>query len=399
MLVIGLMSGTSMDGIDAAIVDLQHQGEELHLHLVDFTMHPYQSDLRSALDELLPPKTGSTQAVCEMGVRIGQAFAQAVHAVCAKAQLSLDQIDVIASHGQTIYHQVAPDHVRSTLQIGTAAEIAEATGRTVVADFRPGDIAAQGQGAPLVPYLDQLLFRHPTRNRALQNIGGIGNVSYVPRSGEIVAFDTGPGNVLIDEAIKLLSYGRLNYDHNGELAAKGQIHEELLSEWLEHPFFTLEPPRSTGRELFGAYEARQYITQCHARDLSVEDTIATLTAFTAESIADSYKRYCGPIDEIIVSGGGSRNATLVKMIANAMPHCQVSVVDQYDLNSDAKEAVAFAVMGYATLHGWPNNVPGATGASRPVVLGNITPGHNYRQLLQQVLASSAEPIQRIINHA
>jgi anhydro-N-acetylmuramic acid kinase len=348
---------------------------------------------------------------------------------------------LIASHGQTVYHQVAASAERSTLQLGTPAVIAERTGRTVAADFRPGDIAAGGQGAPLVPYLDTLLFRHPQRARAVQNIGGMGNVTYLPPdndrrpttddrgsnqidhspsevgsplsavrslsssnspssighrpSSSIVAFDTGPGNVLIDEVVRLLTDGRLAYDHDGRIAAGGRIDEELLASWLEHPFFQQPPPRSTGRELFGSAEARDYIDQARGRGLATPDIVASLTALTAWSIADSYQRYCGRVDEVLLSGGGARNPTLVRMLQIALPGATVRPVDDLRLDVDAKEAIAFAVAGYATLHGWPNNVPAATGAAHPVVLGSLTPGANYRELLQGVVAAPAQPAQRI----
>jgi anhydro-N-acetylmuramic acid kinase len=285
-----------------------------------------------------------------------------------------------------------------------------------------------------------LLFRHPQHARAVQNIGGIGNITYLPPSDErrtttddrrsnqgdrspidssspssivrrpsssdspssfvgghssVVAFDTGPGNVLIDEAVRLLTDGRLAYDHNGQIAAGGRIDEELLASWLEHPFFQQPPPRSTGRELFGSAEASAYVAQAQASGLATADILATLTALTAWSIADSYRRYCGRVDEVLLSGGGARNATLARMIQAALPEATVRTVDDLLLDADAKEAIAFAVAGYATLHGWPNNLPAATGAAHPVVLGSLTPGANYRDLLRGVVAAPADPPQRI----
>jgi anhydro-N-acetylmuramic acid kinase len=217
----------------------------------------------------------------------------------------------------------------------------------------------------------------------------------VSRSASVVAFDTGPGNILIDEAVQLLTAGRLAYDHDGQIAAGGRIDQELLASWLEHPFFQQPPPRSTGRELFGAAAAGEYVAQAQARGLPTPDIVATLTAFTARSIADSYRRYCGPIDEVLLSGGGARNSTLAGMIQSALPEANVRPIDDLLLDADAKEAIAFAVAGYATLHGWPNNVPAATGAEHPVVLGSLTPGDNYRELLRGVVAAPAEPARRI----
>jgi len=359
--------------------------------------------------------------VCALNVAIGEAFAEAALLVARQAGVAIESVGLIASHGQTVYHQVAAGAERSTLQLGTPAVIAERTGRTVVADFRPRDIAAGGQGAPLVPYLDMLLFRHPQRARAVQNIGGMGNVTYLPAAsseagdwrlearidepasslqppashGSVVAFDTGPGNVLIDEAVQLLTGGRLAYDHDGRIAASGRIDQELLASWLAHPFFQQPPPRSTGRELFGSAVARDHVAQAQARGLATPDIVATLTALTAWSIADSYRRYCGRVDEVLLSGGGARNPTLTRMIKAALPEATVRAVDDLLLDADAKEAVAFAIAGYATLHGWPNNVPAATGAAHPVVLGSLTPGANYRDLLRGVIAAPAEPPQRI----
>jgi anhydro-N-acetylmuramic acid kinase len=432
MYVIGLISGTSMDAIDAALVELTHAGPTLRMRVRAFAMWPYSPALRAQVVALLPPHSGSTAEVCSVNVLVGEAFANAALRLVEQAGLLIDQVDLIASHGQTVYHQVAAGAVRSTLQLGTPAVIAERTGCTVAADFRPRDIAAGGQGAPLVPYLDLLLFRHERHYRAVQNIGGIGNVTYLqpitgdrrlkiedrglkieginpvvsetlasivytpsPTGPAVLAFDTGPGNVLIDEAIRLLTDGARGYDRDGQMAAAGHVDQQLLDAWLNHPFFHQPPPRSTGREQFGVAEARAYVAECQARGLSAEDTIATLTALTARSIAGSYQRYCGQVDEVLVSGGGARNLTLLAMLQAALPGASVRTVDALGLDADAKEAVAFAVAGYATLHGWPNNVPAATGAAHPAVLGSITPGANYRALLAQVVAAPREPVSRL----
>jgi anhydro-N-acetylmuramic acid kinase len=396
MLVIGLMSGTSMDAIDAALLQIERDGDTLELLLKTFIMVPFQRQLRERIDLLLPPHSGSTSDVCEMQVLLGEAFANAARQVAADSHIPLAQIDVIASHGQTVYHQVAPGKTRSTLQLAAPAVIAERTGCTVAADFRPRDIAAGGQGAPLVPYLDLLLFGGDQVRRAVQNIGGIGNVTYIDRSGTALAFDTGPGNVLIDEAVRLLTNGAMGYDHNGRMAAAGTIHEELLDQWMAHPFFAVPPPRSTGRELFGVAEAQRMVAEAREFGVGATSIITTLTALTAWSIANAYRQYCGGIDEIVLSGGGTRNPTLTRMIAAAMPEARIRVLDEIGLDADAKEAVAFGVLGYASLHGYPNSLPGATGATHATVLGSLTPGKNYRQLLQMVSASPTEPPQRLI---
>jgi len=425
MNVIGLISGTSMDAIDAALVELTHEGPTLRMRVHAFAMFPYDPALRAQVVALLPPRSGSTAEVCAVNVLLGEAFAGAALRLAEQACLPIDQVDLIASHGQTVYHQVAAGAVCSTLQLGAPAVIAERTGCSVVADFRPRDIAAGGQGAPLVPYLDVLLFRDERHYRAVQNIGGIGNVTYLRPIGEdrrlkidgtklvagerlssilytpsstvpaVLAFDTGPGNVLIDEAVRLLTDGAMSYDRDGHMAAGGRVDRQLLDAWLNHPFFHQQPPRTTGREQFGAAEAQAYVAECRARGLTAEDTIATLTALTAHSIADSYQRYCGRVDEVLVSGGGARNPTMLAMLQAALPASSVRIVDTLALAADAKEAVAFAVAGYVTLHGWPNNVPSATGASHPTVLGSITPGANYRTLLEQVVAAPREPVSRL----
>jgi anhydro-N-acetylmuramic acid kinase len=212
--------------------------------------------------------------------------------------------------------------------------------------------------------------------------------SFVVGRSSLVAFDTGPGNVLVDEAVRVLTSGAADFDRDGRMAAGGQVDEALLAEWLAHPFFKQPPPRSTGREGWGQAEARRYVTQAQARGLTPDDIVATLTALTARSIADAYARYLEPVDEALIGGGGARNPTLMAMLRAALPGTQVRPIDDAGLDADAKEAVLFAVLGYATLHGWANNLPAATGAGHPVVLGNITPGANYRALLEQVLAVS-----------
>ncbi|HEY0735819.1 MAG TPA: anhydro-N-acetylmuramic acid kinase [Herpetosiphonaceae bacterium] len=391
MLVIGLISGTSIDAIDAALVEIERHDETLQVAVRAFTMQPFDEALRERVRGLLPPNTGSTAEVCEVNVLLGQAFAEAARAVAQDAGVALAAVDLIASHGQTVYHQVAPGSVRSTLQLGAPAVIAEQTGCTVAADFRTRDMAVGGEGAPLVPYLDQLLFTDNQSYRALQNIGGIGNVTLLSPNGAELAFDTGPGNVLIDEAVRLLTDGAQTFDRDGQLAAAGQVDQVLLAEWLRHPFFDQRPPKSTGREQWGPAEARGYVAQAQERGLSTEDMIATITALTAHSIARAYQRFLSRVDEALIGGGGARNPTLMRMLRSALSPVTVRPVDDLALSADAKEAVAFALMGYATLHGWPGNVPAATGAAQPVVLGSITPGLRYRSLIAQVLSTPDSP--------
>ena len=283
------MSGTSLDAIDAALVEIARQNDTLLLKLCGFAMQPLDNTLREAVRAVLPPNPGSTRQVCELNVLLGEVFAQAAHAVAENAGVPLAEVDLIASHGQTVWHQ--PDGIRSTLQLGTPAVIAERTGCTVVSDFRPRDIAAGGQGAPLVPYFDALLWRHETKHRVLLNIGGIANLTYVPPDGEILAFDTGPGNMLMDEAMRILTNGEKLFDENGNLAREGTPHSELLGLWLSHPYFHLPPPKSTGRELFGPDMAHQCVENGHKRNLGDADIMASLAKFTARSITRAVRGF------------------------------------------------------------------------------------------------------------
>ncbi|GAB4439325.1 MAG: anhydro-N-acetylmuramic acid kinase [Chloroflexi bacterium OHK40] len=398
MRIVGLMAGTSLDAIDAALVELEPVDPPgtLRMAVRAFAMLPFAEELREQVRTLLPPARGSTAEVCAVNFLLGEAFAEAAMRVIADAGFRPDQVDLVASHGQTVYHQVAPGELRSTLQIGAPAVIAARTGRTVASDFRPADMARGGEGAPLVPYLDALLFAHATLRRAVQNIGGIGNVTYLAPGQPVRAFDTGPGNVLIDEAVRYLSGGARAFDEDGRMAAAGRIDEGLLDELMAHPYFDRPPPRSTGRELFGPAEARALVERATARGLRPEDTVATLTALTAWSIAESYQRFCGPVDEVLLAGGGARNLTLRAMIAAALPEARVRVADELGLDADAKEAVAFAALGYACLHGYPSSLPAATGARAPAVLGSITPGDNYRALIARVAATPAQPPERMV---
>ena len=395
MLVIGLISGTSLDGIDAALVDIEPDGDMLRLAPREFVVVPYADALRDAAHALLPPEQGSTAAVCAANVELGQAFAAAALRVAEQAGVPISAVDLVASHGQTVFHQVAPGATRSTLQLAAPAEIAEQTGCTVVADFRPRDVAAGGQAAPLVPYLDAALFGGDGGYRASQNIGGMGNVTYLAPDHPVIAFDTGPGNVLIDEAVRLLTGGAARFDRDGRMAAAGVVDTELLEQWLEHPYFRAPPPKSTGREEWGVREATAYLAAARARGLPPDDTVATLTALTAASIARAYRDFLGRVDEVIVGGGGARNPTLLRMLREALPDAAVQPIDAWGVDADAKEAIAFALLGYTTLHGWPNNVPSATGARHPVVLGSITPGHNYHALLDHVRAAARTPPTRV----
>jgi len=377
--VAGLMSGTSADGVDAALVDVSRR----RVKLLAFETRPYGRKLRQAILDLCRPETARVADLCHLNFVLGEVFAEAVGRLAHNAGIDPASIDLIGSHGQTVWHEPAGRRhgrrrLRSTLQIGEPCVIAERTGITTVADFRPRDVAAGGEGAPLVPYADWLLFAHRSRSRAMQNLGGIANVTYLPAGcepGEIVAFDTGPGNMAIDRLAGLATGGRRRYDAGGRLAARGHVHEGLLAAWLADAYFRRRPPKSTGRERFGRAYADGLWRAARARGLGPADVVATATALTAASIADAYRRFLpAGIDEVIVSGGGARNPVLMNMLAGRLAPAKVRISDELGLDADAKEAVAFAVLAAETIRGHAGNVPAATGARRPVVLGKIVPG-------------------------
>ncbi len=361
MRAIGLMSGTSLDGIDAALVDVRPGESGYAVELVRFGTTPFQPDLERALRAALPPNPGSVEALARLHHALGEAL--------GKAALSIaegERVDFVASHGQTLFH----DGERSvTLQVGDAFVVREIAGATVCYDFRSADCAAGGHGAPLVPYVDALLFHDASETRAAVNIGGIANATILPRDGEIVAFDTGPGNMLIDALVSARTGGNLRFDRDGALAARGSVDERLLNAMLQDPYFSVSAPKTTGRERFGA----QFLRAHAALDaLSLEDAAATLTELTAATVAGALAAEPG-VSLVIVSGGGASNATLMKRLQGRLQHARVERSDAMGVSSEAKEAIAFAVLGYETLRGRAANVPRATGARRAVVMGAIAP--------------------------
>ena len=303
--VAGLMSGTSADGIDVAIVDINSTSQRV----VAYGTHHYSPAVRKAVLRLCDPQTSHVDDICHYNFVLGRLFAQTLIKTCRQQQIPLETIDLIGSHGQTIYHIPAGrpyrrDNVLSTLQIGEPSVIAELTGITTVADFRPRDIACGGQGAPLVPFTDYILFGHKQYCRALQNIGGISNVTYLTAGGDIddiVAFDCGPGNMVIDMIVSMITKGRKKYDRNGAIARKGRIHEGLLKKFLRDRYFSLQPPKTTGRERFGQTYSQRFYETGTAMDLSDADVIATATALTAESIARSYRQFLPKMPDQVIS--------------------------------------------------------------------------------------------------
>jgi len=378
MRTVGLMSGTSADAVDVAIVDIA----ERKVHLRAFEMFSYPPALRAEILRLCRIESARLDNICHYNFVLGEVFADAVVKLCSKSGIPLSSIDLIGSHGQTIYHSPrARRHGRraigSTLQIGEPSVIAQRTGITTVADFRPRDIAAGGEGAPLVPYADHVLFGHSRLSRAVQNIGGIANVTFLPddcRSDAILAFDTGPGNMVIDGIIRLATGGKRNVDRGGKMAARGTVNDKLLGEMLKHPFLRRRPPKSTGREEFGAEFAERIYRRATRKDLPDADIVATVTALTAHSIARAYRRFLPAMpDEMILCGGGAHNSTLVEMLRGELADVKMLSTSDFGISVDAKEAVSFAILAWATIKGMANNVPGATGAKQPVVLGKIVP--------------------------
>jgi anhydro-N-acetylmuramic acid kinase len=383
VIVIGLMSGTSVDGIDAAVVRLDGAPPTLVWKVLGHSHFLFTPELRTEIFACFRPETGSVDRLCRLNFALGRAFGAAALDAVHDAGLSMAEIDLIGSHGQTLWHEPLVGGMGSTLQLGEPAIIAEMTGVTVVSNFRTRDMSAGGQGAPLVPLVDWLLLSHPTKIRTAQNIGGIANVTFLPPVSVIetqsidirgvFAFDTGPGNMLIDEAVRLATEGAWNFDRDGILAAQGQVDESLLSDWLAEPYFQQKPPRTTGRELFGIQRAAEYWSQASRHGLGPNDIIATLTALTGRSIEHAYRTFLPAFpDEVIVSGGGALNPTLMAIMAKRLSPANVTTSEEYGLGIEAKEAVAFAVLAYETWHKRTGNIPAATGASHKVILGSIT---------------------------
>jgi anhydro-N-acetylmuramic acid kinase len=381
--IIGLMSGTSLDAIDAAMVRIKGHGADSDIELEHFRSFPFPPKIRGAVRDLFRPDRARVDQICRYDFILGELFAAAVLRLCRETNTDPADVDLVAAAGQTIWHDPEPvmvqadvdwiDHpieTRSTLAIGQSAVIAERTGIITIGDLRVRDVAAGGQGAPLVPYFDWALLRQKRRGRCMQNIGGIGNVTYIPPSAtweEVIAFDTGPGNMIIDELAYMMTNGRQTYDVDGALAARGTVREELLESWMSDPYFSKRPPKTTGRELFGAQFARRISSQ--SDHVPMEDLIATATALTAESIARSYRDFIadlGPIDEVLLAGGGANNPTLVQMLRDRLPEIEVK---KYTA-SDAKEAMAMAMIANDSVAGMHTNVTGATGG-QPTILGKI----------------------------
>ncbi len=386
MNVAGIMSGTSADGIDVAIVRIspapRSNPSRPGIALLAHEPFPYPAALRGAVLAAMNADSVSTAELARLNWRLGIAYAEAVSATLKKHPVHLD---LIGCHGQTIYHQAraasyAGRKITCTWQLGEPAAIAAAIRTPVVSNFRPPDMFAGGQGAPLVPLLDYVLFADAKRGRVLQNIGGIGNLTAIPAAtgpDAVLAFDTGPGNMVIDALAQKLF--NKPFDRNGAIASRGCVLSPVLRDAMRHPYFRLQPPRSAGREQFGSEYAARFLAKCRQLSRQPQDAIATATALTAESIAESYRQFVltamksQPVD-YIVSGGGARNATLMAMLAQKLETlgCRLTTTSSHGLPVEAKEAAAFALLAWQTWHHLPGNLPSATGAARPAILGQIT---------------------------
>ena len=386
MIVAGVMSGTSADGIDVALVRVQGRGFRSRLELLAHYQFPYPSDVRRAVLAAMNARSVSVADLARLNFLLGDLYADAVRTAQRRARL---QCELVGCHGQTLYHQgISKPHlgrrIACTWQTGEAALIAAKIGVPVVSDFRPADLAVGGKGAPLVPFLDYVLYRHRRYGRIVQNLGGIGNLTAIPPRAlpeQVIAFDTGPGNMVIDAVSEQLFHKP--FDRNGRLAARGEPIERVLRELLRHPFFRQKPPKTAGREQFGREFVRELLRLCRRADDN--DIIATATALTARSVGIAVRRFVLPLvesedpkparfREFVVSGGGTKNATLMRMIREELAPLKMRVrtTDDFGLPSEAKEATAFALLAYQTWRRLPSNVPSATGAERLTILGKVS---------------------------
>lgn len=376
MLAVGLMSGTSLDGVDVVLCNIVGKDEDTQVKQLNFKTYEIPEYLRDKIRKCCSRELVPVELICSLNFELGQLFAEAVKKLCKESSVNLEDIAFIASHGQTIFHipKAFSDYIPSTLQIGEAAIIANECRSTVISNFRVMDMAVGGEGAPLVPYSEYVLYADENQAVALQNIGGIGNVTFLPKKGDftkVIAFDTGPGNMMIDAAVQRL-YGK-KFDKNGEYASKGKLILQLAEELKKHPYFALDIPKTTGREMFG--EHYTYALLEKYQDYSKNDIIFTLTWFTAYSIAYHYKKYFihhHNLDKCIIAGGGAYNECLINLIKRELPEIEILIQEDLGYSSEAKEAIAFVILGNQTYHMRPSNVPSATGARKSVILGQIT---------------------------
>lgn len=373
---IGIMSGTSLDGIDVVVANIEGTYLSTKVEIVAFQTIPIDEPLKEEIRQAMNEKAATPALLSSLNMKLGYAFGHAAKKVCEDAHISLELIDFAASHGQTIWHinENQGHLIQSSLQLGDPSAIASILKTTVVSNFRNADIASGGVGAPLVPYVDFILFSDPQRSRSLHNLGGISNLTYLPKGAsenDVIALDTGPANMMIDHAMQILY--QKPYDENGQIAKQGKLIPKLYQEIMNYLFFRLEPPKSTGREVFGNQLTDQIISTYSNE--KPEDIIHTLTMITIQSIVDAYQTWIIPkhgLDEIIFSGGGAYNSFILESIQKQLPETKILKLEDLGFHSKAKEALAFLILGHETLSLKPSNLLKATGAKRKVILGQVT---------------------------
>ena len=382
-LVLGLMSGTSADAIDVALARISGAPPHLNAKLLNHTSINFPPQLRKEILRVAEQQPISAGDLSQLNFRLGETFAEAALTACRRFRIAQKKVALIGSHGQTIFHQGQPvpyfgRKTASTLQIGEASIIAVRTGITTIADFRPADIAQGGQGAPLVPYADYLLYRHPKLGRVSLNLGGIANITVIPanaKPSQVFAFDTGPANMLIDALVAHFTHNRQRYDKDARLAQQGRSIPALVDELMRDPYLKLAPPKSTGREYYGRTYVEKLLRLGRRHKAKPNDLIRAATIFSALSIVDALNRFVVPktkIDQLIVSGGGAHNPVILSQLAALLPSIEIVPSSYFGIPEDAKEALAFALLAYETFHHRPSNLPSATGARRAAILGKIS---------------------------
>lgn len=385
-LVVGAMSGTSSDGVTVALVETWGYALGRSVRLLAHRTFPYRADLRQRIFELYPPGRFDAGTLLRTALDVAEAFADAVNVLLQEAGVAAHRVHLLSVHGPTLFYTPPEAHDGRRggfLELMEGALLAELTGIPVLCDLRSADLAAGGHGAPLSVFGDFVLFRHPSRGRIIQNVGGIANPTVIPAGAtwdQLMCFDTGPGNVLIDAVVSIVTLGAETYDRDGGRAARGRVSQELLAELMAHPYIRRPPPKTTGRELFGVPFAEGIVARGRRLGLSDDDLVATVTAFTAESIAFNYRQFVLPrvkVDEVYLTGGGALNPTLRRMLAERLPGLEVKTLEALGIPSEAREAVIWAVLGDESALGYPANVPATSRARHPAILGKFIPGPRF----------------------